>query len=739
MSKKPDIQAPLRAKAEARIAGAPLVEAPAQSAEELLHELRVHQIELEMQNDELRRAQIVIEESRDRYVDLYEFAPVGYLTLTREGMIAEVNLTGAALLGTERSKLLGRRFARFVIKDENEHWYRHLANTLMHKTMQSCELALTHNDGSLFHGQLDCLHTINGGISSVRIALTDISKRNRIETELRIAAITFESQEGMVVTDPNGIILRINQAFTHLTGYNEKEVIGQTPALLKSGRQDPAFYRRMWETLKEKNYWQGEMWNKRKNGKIYAEWLTISGVTATDGHISHYVGVFSEITQNKEAEAEIHRLAYYDPLTQLPNRRLLYDRLGQALASCGRSGRYGAVLFLDLDNFKTLNDTLGHDVGDRMLIEVAQRLNDAVREGDTIARLGGDEFVLLLEELSDDANEAAIQAGLIGDKVKDLIATPYLLKDIEFSCTTSIGVSLFFSHDESIDDLLKHADLAMYQAKKDGRNGLRFFDPEMQATLDKHSALENSLRRALKHQQLRLHYQMQVNSVHRVIGAEALLRWEHPDHGLVPPDQFITLAEETGLIVPIGLWVLQTACAQIMEWAANPATSELQLAINVSARQFRQPDFVEQVQQALNAHRINPARLKIELTESLVLDNISDTIARMHALKASGVSFSLDDFGTGYSSLSYLKQLPLDQLKIDRSFVRDIVSDPSDAAIVQAIITLGQTFGLQVIAEGVETTAQHEFLEQHGCHAFQGYLFSKPVPIDEFNVLMLAA
>ena len=270
MSKKPDIQAPLRAKAEARIAGAPLVEAPAQSAEELLHELRVHQIELEMQNDELRRAQIVIEESRDRYVDLYEFAPVGYLTLTREGMIAEVNLTGAALLGTERSKLLGRRFARFVIKDENEHWYRHLANTLMHKTMQSCELALTHNDGSLFHGQLDCLHTINGGISSVRIALTDISKRNRIETELRIAAITFESQEGMVVTDPNGIILRINQAFTHLTGYNEKEVIGQTPALLKSGRQDPAFYRRMWETLKEKNYWQGEMWNKRKNGKIYA-------------------------------------------------------------------------------------------------------------------------------------------------------------------------------------------------------------------------------------------------------------------------------------------------------------------------------------------------------------------------------------------------------------------------------------------------------------------------------------
>jgi diguanylate cyclase (GGDEF)-like protein/PAS domain S-box-containing protein len=735
MSKKQDI----RAKAEAQVACTPLTDTSAQSAAELLHELRVHQIELEMQNEELRQAQILIEESRDRYVDLYEFAPVGYLTLTRDGMIAEVNLTGAALLGTERARLLGRRFARFVVIDEYEHWYRHFSNTLLRKTMQSCELALKHNDGSLFHGQLDCLHIVNDGISTVRIALTDITRRNRIEAELRIAAITFESQEGMLVTDPNGIIQRINQAFTHLTGYNEKEALGQTPAILKSGRQDPAFFQRMWETLKEKKYWQGELWNKHKNGKIYAIWLTISGVIGSDGHISHYVGVFSEITRNKEAEAEIHRLAYYDPLTQLPNRRLLYDRLGQALASCRRNGRYGAVLFLDLDNFKTLNDTLGHDVGDQMLVEVAQRLNDAVREGDTIARLGGDEFVLLLEELSDDANEAAIQAGLIGDKVKALIAAPFLFKDIEFSCTSSIGVSLFFSRDESIDDLLKHADLAMYQAKKDGRNGLRFFDPEMQATLDKHSALEKGLRRALQNQQLRIHYQMQVNSARRVIGAEALLRWEHPEQGLVPPEQFISLAEETGLIVPIGLWVLQAACAQIRKWADTPATSELQLAINVSARQFRQPDFVEQVQQALDNNHISPARLKIELTESLVLDNISDTISRMNALKASGVCFSLDDFGTGYSSLSYLKQLPLDQLKIDRSFVRDIVNDSGDTTIVQAIITLGQTFGLHVIADGVETTAQHEFLEQHGCHAYQGYLFGKPLPIDEFNLLMLAA
>ena len=398
-----------------------------------------------------------------------------------------------------------------------------------------------------------------------------------------------------------------------------------------------------------------------------------------------------------------------------------------------RSGRYGALLFLDLDNFKTLNDTRGHDVGDLLLIEIAQRLNASVREGDTVGRLGGDEFVLMLEDLSEDVEEAILQAGMVGVKVREAIALPYLLKGIEFTCTTSIGASLFGNHDASADDLLKHADLAMYHAKKSGRNALCFFDPDMQAKLVEHSALENDLRHALERRQLRLHYQIQVDSARRAIGAEALLRWEHPGRSLVTPAEFIPLAEETGLIVPIGLWVLQTACARIRDWSANPATRDLQLAINVSARQFRQSDFVEQVQQALSATGINPARLKIELTESMVLDNVSDTITKMHALKALGVSFSMDDFGTGHSSLSYLKQLPLDQLKIDQSFVRDLATDPNDAAIVRAIITLGQTFGLNVIAEGVETEAQREFLELNGCHAFQGYLFSRPLPPEAFE------
>lgn len=476
-------------------------------------------------------------------------------------------------------------------------------------------------------------------------------------------------------------------------------------------------------------------------------------ITAADGSVRNYdvrkVPVFSkegqreglviigrEITQRKKDEADIHRLAYYDMLTQLPNRRLLLDRLMQALAASQRSQHYGALLFLDLDNFKALNDTRGHDVGDLLLIEIAQRLNAIVREGDTVGRLGGDEFVLMLENLSADAREAAIHASMVSVKAREAIARPYLLKGIEFTCTTSIGVSLFFAHHESVDDLLRHADLAMYQAKKDGRNSLRFFDPAMQAALDKHSALEGDLRHALKRQQLRLYYQIQVNSEGHAIGAEALLRWEHPERNLVSPADFIPLAEETGLIVPIGLWVLQTACTQIKNWSGNPATRDLQLAVNVSARQFRQADFVEQVQQVLSTSGINPARLKIELTESLVLDDVSDTITKMRALKALGISFSMDDFGTGYSSLSYLKLLPLDQLKIDQSFVRDLATDANDAAIVQAIITMGRTFGLNVIAEGVETKAQQAFLELHGCHAFQGYLFGKPVPLGQFEEIV---
>jgi diguanylate cyclase (GGDEF)-like protein len=412
------------------------------------------------------------------------------------------------------------------------------------------------------------------------------------------------------------------------------------------------------------------------------------------------------------------------------------DRLHHALASSTRNEQYGAILFLDLDNFKSLNDTRGHDIGDLLLIEVAQRLQSCVREGDTVARFGGDEFVLILEGLSPKQDDAAAQAEMIAEKVRAALNQSYKLNGMEHHSSTSIGINLFANQTGSVDELFKQADVAMYQAKHAGRNAIRFFDPAMQAVLDARSKLEEALRGALSKKQLSLHYQIQVDAALRPIGAEALLRWEHPDLGMVSPMQFIELAEETGLILPIGLWVLETACAQLRLWQNNPLFSKLNISVNVSARQFRHADFVVQVEDVLDKSGINPSRLKLELTESLILNNVEDSISKMQQLKSIGVDFSMDDFGTGYSSLSYLKRLPLDQIKIDQSFVRDISTDPSDAAIVQTIIAMAETLGLMVIAEGVETEAQREFLELRGCPAFQGHLFGEAIPVEQFEALL---
>ena len=403
------------------------------------------------------------------------------------------------------------------------------------------------------------------------------------------------------------------------------------------------------------------------------------------------------------------------------------------MACSQRSGHYGAALFLDLDNFKTLNDTRGHDIGDLLLIEVSRRLHDALREGDTLSRLGGDEFVMVLEDLSAQVDEAAIQAKAVGEKVRTALSWPYDLASGEFRASVSLGVALFHGHDESLETLFKQSDLALYQAKGSGRNCLRFFDPAMQAALDTHSKLESDLRFALERQELLLYFQAQLDDERRVIGAEALLRWAHPQRGLVMPDDFIPLAEETGLICPIGRWVLETACAQIKAWSAEPAIRDLRLAINVSARQFRQAGFVTEVQQVLAETGADPCSIKIELTESLVIGNVAETIDRMQALKELGIGFSMDDFGTGNSSLSYLTRLPLDQIKIDRSFVLNLPGNPNDAIIAQTIITMAKGLGLDVIAEGVETEAQREFLDRHHCHAYQGFLFSRPLPLAAFE------
>ena len=556
------------------------------------------------------------------------------------------------------------------------------------------------------------------------------------EQQIQIAATAFEAQEGIIITDAERKILRVNRAFSEITGYPATEVIGRTPNLLSSGHHDVAFYRSMWSRISSKGSWQGEIWNRRKNGDLYPEWLTITAVKNPQGQVTHYVGTLIDITERKEAERQIEHLAFYDLLTGLPNRRLFVDRLQQAMVGSARNLRMGALLFIDLDNFKLVNDTCGHDVGDRLLVEVARRLVACVREGDTLSRLGGDEFVAMLEDLSDNPPEAAAQARSVAGKVLDQLNEPYTIAGRIHHSTPSIGATLFVGNKDSVDELLKQADIAMYQAKAAGRNTLRFFDPEMQANLAARAAIEADLRLATENRQLVLHYQAQIDGNNHIIGAEALLRWQHPERGTVSPAQFIPLAEETGLILPIGQWVLAEACARLANWTTDANKRDLQLAINVSALQFRQADFVAQVQHALVAAQAPAQRLKLELTESLVLDDVEDTIGKMLALKALGVGFAMDDFGTGYSSLSYLTRLPLDQLKIDQSFVRNLPDGATDAVVVQSIITLAKSQGLSVIAEGVETEAQRLFLDQHGCPTYQGYLFSKPVPLDSFEQLL---
>jgi diguanylate cyclase (GGDEF)-like protein len=482
----------------------------------------------------------------------------------------------------------------------------------------------------------------------------------------------------------------------------------------------------MWKAIVRDGSWQGEIWNRRKSGEIYPEWLTITSVKNLEGLTTHFVAIHTDISARKAAEDEIRNLAYFDPLTRLPNRRMLLDCLHQAQVGCARLERLGALIFIDLDNFKTLNDTQGHDQGDLLLQQVAQRLRECVREGDTVSRLGGDEFVVLVENLSKDIDEAARQAEIVSEKILGEFKRSYLSDGREFHCTASIGLTLFGDKPEAMETLMMQADFAMYQAKAGGRNAYRFFDPVMQAAVTAHNLLEKELREAVRETEFVLYYQAQVDGQGRLAGAEALVRWQHRQRGIVEPDDFIPVAE--GLIRSLGHAVLGAA------WAQRPDLTHLTVAVNISAREFAQANFADQVLAILAATGANPWRLKLELTESMLVADVGDVIAKMGALKGAGVGFALDDFGTGYSSLAYLNQLPLDQLKIDRSFVMNIESDASAALICAATINLAHSLNLQVVAEGVETAAQrHALSEVHQCDLMQGYLFSRPLPVHEFE------
>lgn len=567
----------------------------------------------------------------------------------------------------------------------------------------------------------------------------DITEKILNETNLRIANTAIESLEAIVVTDKNNQIQRVNRSFTRLTGYQPEEVIGKTTAILKSGRHDKKFYQEMWKSLTENRFWQGEIYDRRKNGEIYPKWLAITAVVDEDGEVSNYVGSFVDISERKEAKEAIHHLAYYDPLTNLPNRRMLHERLELGLSNSGRNQQFGAVLMIDLDHFKLINDTRGHAVGDLLLIEVANRLKSCVRKVDTVVRLGGDEFVIILEHLGKDLNKAAIQSEMVSNKLLEAINKPFMIAGYELHSSLSIGICLFTLPATTSDEMLKRADAAMYQAKAAGRNTLRFFDQDIHASLESRIKLENELRQVVTKNQLQLFYQAQVDQKGKIYGAEALLRWEHPVRGQVAPNDFIPLAEESNLILSIGEWVLRTACLQLKTWEDNRQTEDLQLAVNVSARQFSQPNFVEIIGVILEETGAKASLLKLELTESSVLQNVESVIDKMKLLKSMGIHFSIDDFGTGYSSLSYLTKLPISQLKIDRTFVKNINTYQNDAVVAQMIIGMANNLGFNVIAEGVETEAQRIRLESFGCSYYQGYLFSKPVSLTNFESLVYGA
>jgi diguanylate cyclase (GGDEF)-like protein/PAS domain S-box-containing protein len=658
-----------------------------------------------------------------------------FATIDREGRFTYCNEQAEHLLGRGSAQLLGRQiwnmFQKTVRLRLEEQFRRSFASGEM--------LEVEEFDASISRRIEARCYPFGAGLA---VHLRDVTTRHMAQEQLRLLESSIARLNDIVIITeagpfnaPGPRIVFVNEAFERRTGYSPQEVMGRTPRLL----QGPGTQRKELDRIRSAmEQWQParvDLINYKKNGEAFWVDLEVSPVWDHERRLTHWVAVGRDITERKMAEEKIQYLAFYDPLTRLPNRQLLLDRLQRALGDHDRPHE-GALMFIDLDNFKVLNDTLGHQKGDLLLQQVAERLRSCVARGDTVARLGGDEFVILLENSGNKPLEPAAGARIVSERILARLGEPYVLSGHLHHSTCSIGVTLFGRSPWTVSELLKQADLAMYQAKNSGRNTVCFFDPEMQAVATANAAMATDLREAWREGQFLIDYQPQVGADGRMTGVEALLRWKHPNRDMVPPSHFIPTAEETSLIIPIGHWVLEQACAQLAAWAKRPDRRHLSIAVNVSVRQFRHPDFVDEVLTAIKHAGIPPEKLKLELTESLLADGIEVTVAKMGSLKEMGVTLSLDDFGMGYSSLSYLKRLPLDQLKIDREFVKDILTDANDAAIARTIVGLAQSLGLGVIAEGVETEEQRAFLARQGCDEYQGYLFCEPLPIDELEAFI---
>ena len=666
-----------------------------------------------------------LEESEHKYRLLFENMTAGFalheMIYDEQGNPAdyrflEVNPAFEKLTGLSAAAILGKT-VKEVLPNTEAYWieqYGAVAGT-------GEPLAYQNYAGEL--GRYYDVWAFSPGKGLFAVIVSDISERKEAENKLRLMAEVFkQSGEAIVITTPDNKILATNRSFTLLTGYSQEDVLGKKPRILKSGRETTEFYEAMWQSLLKENYWQGEIWDRRKDGSYYPKWLTISVVRNGQGEIINYIASFSDITERKQAEQEIEHLAHHDPLTNLYNRFSLTERLSQSLEEAKRSDQHLAVIFIDLDRFKEINDSLGHHIGDMLLCEVAARLLASVRTSDIVARLGGDEFVVVLPQI-----QSGMAAALIVEKIRKTVSHTYLLDGRELYTSPSIGISVYPHDGATVQELMKNADTAMYHAKSQGRNNYQFFKQEMNTKVHERLLLESELQLALARDELFLEYQPQIDiNAGTVIGVEALVRWRHPLRGIVPPDMFIPIAEETGLILPLGDIVLKTACKQLADWLSE-GVPRIRMAVNLSARQFQQSDLPDIVARILTETGIDPRLLELEITESAAMNRPEETIGHLGRLKDMGIALAIDDFGTGYSSLTYLKLFPVNRLKIDRSFVNVIETDVNDAAIVAATIALAHTLGKEVVAEGVETEAQLDFLKYQQCDVVQGYWFSRPL------------
>jgi diguanylate cyclase (GGDEF)-like protein/PAS domain S-box-containing protein len=656
-----------------------------------------------------------------------------YYRTDSQGIVTRASRSVKQLLGYDAEEYVGRRLADSYCspQDRDEFLARMRANG---GHIVGGESRLRHRDGHEVWVRTTAhfIRDAAGNVVGVEGTTRDNTQQRRVEEELRLAAAVFESSgEAIMITDAEGRIISVNQAFSRVTGYVAADVTGRNASLLASGRHSREFFSEMWRSVLETGYWNGEIWNRRRNGEIFPEWLSVSSVRDADGRITHLVGTFSDISERKAAEAKIAFLAHHDPLTGLPNRLLLKDRMQQAMVHAERSGNKVALLFVDLDRFKAVNDSFGHPAGDALLRDAAQRLLACVRDSDTISRHGGDEFLVVLTDLQN--SEVPAQ---IAGKIMAALCEPFHIEADEATISASVGIAVYPEDGTGFDELLKKADTAMYHAKESGRNAFRFYTGRMNADAQERLDLHSRLRRALERNEFVLYYQPLVDlKSGRILGGEALVRWQSPEQGLVAPGRFIPAAEHSGLIVPLGEWVLHEACRELAHWHAIGAPWLL-MAVNISPIQFRRGDVEETVLRALAASGAPPSALELELTESILIDGAEQVLATIRRLQGLGVKLAIDDFGTGYSSLAYLKRFAVDKLKIDQSFVRDIVTDQDDAAIVRAVIQMARSLGLHVLAEGVETEAVAVELRAMNCDLVQGYHFGRPMPAAEFRLLI---